>query len=186
MLCQNCKEQEANVKYTQIINGVKKEMVLCQDCAKKMGIEEEFKFDMPMDLPSFLGGFLGDYNATGFMPSFGSMQQMLCDHCGMTYDEFVNTGKLGCSDCYDVFADRIDPILKNIHGMNRHVGRKGRLLEKGKKEIVQNKKEEVTKEPKEKSELERLKEDLKKAIKEERYEEAAKIRDAIKKIEGEN
>ena len=34
MLCQNCERNEANVKYTQIINGEKKQMVLCEKCAK--------------------------------------------------------------------------------------------------------------------------------------------------------
>ena len=38
MLCQNCGKNEANVRYTQIVNGNKKEMVLCQECAEKMGI----------------------------------------------------------------------------------------------------------------------------------------------------
>ena len=32
MVCQNCGKNEANVKYTQIVNGVKKEMVLCEEC----------------------------------------------------------------------------------------------------------------------------------------------------------
>lgn len=39
MVCQNCGKNEANVKYTQIVNGVKKEMVLCEECAEKMGIQ---------------------------------------------------------------------------------------------------------------------------------------------------
>ena len=38
MLCQNCGENEANVRYTQIVNGVKKEMVLCEKCSKELGI----------------------------------------------------------------------------------------------------------------------------------------------------
>ena len=37
MKCQNCGRKEANVKYTQIINCVKKEMNLCEDCAKEIG-----------------------------------------------------------------------------------------------------------------------------------------------------
>lgn len=46
MVCQNCGKNEANVKYTQIVNGVKKEMVLCEECAEKMGISN-FKVNMP-------------------------------------------------------------------------------------------------------------------------------------------
>ena len=58
MKCQNCGRKEANIKYTQIINGVKKEMNLCEDCAKELGIGRELNFNMSMNLPSFLGGFL--------------------------------------------------------------------------------------------------------------------------------
>ena len=39
MLCQNCGKNEANIRYTQIVNGVKKEMALCSDCAEKLGVE---------------------------------------------------------------------------------------------------------------------------------------------------
>ena len=38
MKCQNCGRKEANVKYTQIINGVKKEMILCSECAKELDL----------------------------------------------------------------------------------------------------------------------------------------------------
>lgn len=34
MLCENCKKREANVKYSENINGVKKEMNLCEECSK--------------------------------------------------------------------------------------------------------------------------------------------------------
>ena len=34
MLCENCGDNEANIKYTQITNGVKKQMNLCEKCAQ--------------------------------------------------------------------------------------------------------------------------------------------------------
>lgn len=34
MFCQNCGKNEVNFRYTQIVNGVKKEMALCDKCAK--------------------------------------------------------------------------------------------------------------------------------------------------------
>ena len=69
MLCQNCNENEANIKYTQIINGEKREMILCENCAKKLGIDS-ISFDMPINFSNFFGGFgnlIGDYE-TEFMP----------------------------------------------------------------------------------------------------------------------
>lgn len=176
MLCQNCGENEANVRYTQIINGVKKEMALCEKCSKELRITN-IDFNMPINLSSFLGEVFGN-NEDSILPEFTKAKELQCDQCGMTYDEFINTGKFGCSNCYDTFANKLNPILKNLQGANEHIGRKGKVT---KMELnIENKKEEK---PKQKSKIDTLKENLKIAIKEERYEDAAKIRDEIKKIE---
>ena len=97
---------------------------------------------------------------------------------------FSGTPKLGCEDCYEIFSNRIDPILKNIHGGNRHIGRG--ILQNRNRRIENISKPVQTKNVETKSEdnkLDELKNDLKKAIKEERYEDAAKLRDEIKKLE---
>ena len=182
MKCKNCGKKEANVRYKQIINGVKKEMNLCEDCARELGIGRDLNFNMSMNLPSFLGGFFDDYNMDSFMPTIGSLRQENCKTCGTTYNEFVNTGLFGCMDCYDMFADRLDPILKNIYGSNRHVGRKSKKLDKSIVKNMEEKKKELEEKKNEgKDKVEILQEKLKQAIKEERYEDAAKLRDEIKK-----
>lgn len=180
MLCENCKENEANVKYTQIINGVKKEIQLCDKCSKKLGIGT-FDFNMPIDLSSFLGEFFEDEKQ--LLPNFIQKQNLMCEKCNMTYDEFINSGKFGCDNCYDVFSERIDPVLKNIHGANRHIGRGYINSKKTDKNIIKDvSNEESNKEKTENSKLDKLEKELKQAINEERYEDAAKIRDEIKKI----
>jgi len=176
MKCQNCGENEANVKYTQIINGVKKELHLCQRCSEELGIGNfNMNFDMPMDLSSFFADFLGEPD-TGFFPDTSMREELKCNECGKTFEDFANTGRFGCGNCYNVFSDKIDTILKNIHNGDRHVGRKGipsaTHIEKMNQVAPNNK-------------IEKLKMDLKNAIKEERYEDAAKIRDEIKKREEE-
>lgn len=183
MLCENCGENEANVKYTQIVNGVKKEMKLCEHCANELGIGD-MDFSMPINLSSFLSEFFED-TEDNFLPEFTKKEELQCNECGMTYDEFVHTGKFGCANCYNTFSDKIDPILKNLHAANRHIGRKGKIV----KPVLDKdtiKQEEIKHEKKEKnqvSKVDQLKEELKQAIKEERYEDAAHIRDAIKKME---
>ena len=52
-----------------------------------------------------------------------------CKKCGLDFDEFLHTGNFRCNSCYDQFESMIDPILKNIHGSNRHVGRLGNVIE---------------------------------------------------------
>ncbi len=187
MLCQNCGKHEVNFKYTQIVNGVKKEIALCNHCARELGLDG-LDFSMPINLSSFFTDFFQD--AEAFLPSFAKTSQLECGKCGMTFDDFVNHGEFGCGNCYLTFADRISPVLKNLHGSSKHIGREYReaideleynkkKFETSQKQNKETKKEKTTEEIK----LERLKKDLEKAIKEERYEDAAKFRDEIKKLE---
>ena len=182
MLCDNCGKREANVRYSEIINGRKKELHLCEECSKKLGIEN-MDFNMPIDFSSFFGGLLEDFGTNDFMPLFNEVKQLKCDNCGYTFEDIVNTGKLGCENCYSVFEDRLDPIIKKIQGSNKHLGRTGKIIDSKISEKINNK-DSKTENNKDVSKVEKLQNDLKKAIKEEKYEEAAKIRDEIKKLEG--
>ena len=121
-----------------------------------------------------------------FIPMLNTLKTLKCDSCGYTFDDIINTGRLGCKDCYDIFEDRLDPIIKRIQGSNKHIGRIGKIIDKKIEDKVgkeENKKEENKEINEEKTKLEKLQEELKVAIKEERYEDAAKIRDEIKKLE---
>ncbi len=182
MLCDNCGKREANVRYSENINGRKKELHLCEECSKKLGIEN-MDFNMPIDFSSFFGGLLEDFGTNDFMPLFNEVKQLKCDNCGYTFEDIVNTGKLGCENCYSVFENRLDPIIKKIQGSNKHVGRTGKIIDSKISEKINNK-DSKTENNKDVSKVEKLQNDLKKAIKEEKYEEAAKIRDKIKKLEG--
>lgn len=187
MLCQNCNEREANVKYTQIINGVKKEMNLCDSCAKELGIDS-ISFNMPIHFSNFLEDMWEDTET--LIPSFTVPTMVSCNKCGMSYDDFAQNGKFGCEECYHAFQPRLDGLLKNIHGANRHNGRIGKGIGKienkqNKEKIVKHKiedKDNNKKEQEKEEKLERLQARLKQEIKEERYEDAAKTRDEIKKI----
>ncbi len=191
MLCQNCGKNEVNFRYTQIINGVKKEMALCDKCARSLGLES-LDFNMPINFSNFLGDFLSVAADTGILPTFTKTGVLQCDECGMSYNEFVDTGKLGCSHCYDVFANALDPVFKNIHGSSNHIGRRSKLskiekekvaedVEKAHKKVAKTT-EKIQKKDEKQEKIDKLNDDLKLAIKEERYEDAAKIRDKIKKL----
>ena len=117
------------------------------------------------------------------MPMFNELKTLKCDNCGYTFEDIAHTGKVGCANCYDVFQDRLEPIIRRIQSSNHHVGRLGKIIDK-KIDEKQHKANRTNKEVTPEEKLEILKEDLKQAIKEERYEDAAKLRDEIKKIEG--
>ena len=90
MICQNCGKNEANVRYTQIINGKKEEMLLCEKCYNDLGIED-MDFSMPIDFSSFFGDVLGDDN---FIQAIPTQKECKCPFCGMTYDEFTQVRKV--------------------------------------------------------------------------------------------
>lgn len=194
MLCQNCGKNEANVKYTQIINGVKKQMLLCSNCADELGLED-IGFDMPIDFSSFLGDVFEDTHAS-FLSDIINTKELKCDKCNMTYDEFTDIGKFGCEHCYEAFENKIEQLIKSIQGSNKHVGRLGNKNIKSSinnnEGNIQNKNMENKRSIEEGSnddnqlenKIKRLQNKLKQEIKEERYEDAAKTRDEIKKLQG--
>ena len=108
MLCQNCGKNEVTFKYTQVINGVKKELNLCDKCAQELGLKD-MSFSMPMSFSSFLGDFFNDYT-DNILPSFMGTKELQCRNCGTTFDDFLNSGMFGCDECYDTFEDRIDTV----------------------------------------------------------------------------
>lgn len=179
MMCQNCGKNEVTFRYTQVINGVKKEFNLCDNCARELGLKD-INFSMPISFSNFFSDFFNDYN-DNLIPGFVGTKSLQCKTCGSTFDDFINSGEFGCSNCYDLFEDRITPILKNLQGANRHIGRGYREITTKNNENINDKKIK-----KEETELEKLQKDLQKAIKDERYEDAAKIRDEIKTIEEKN
>lgn len=179
MKCDNCGKDNANVKYSRSINGITEKMNLCEECSKKLGIGiSDIGFNMPIDFSSFLGGFWEDFEKQDILSLMGNREEVKCKGCNSTFEEVLNTGKFGCPECYETFEEKIDEILNKLHGKNRHVGRIGKL-EKAK--VTEQHEKEMPKENK--NELEELKEKLKELVKEENYEEAAKVRDEIKKIE---
>ena len=163
MKCQNCGMNNANVRYTQVINGEKTELFLCDGCANEMNIGMNFDFGMNDVFSSFFDGLTG-------IKTISIPEITKCKSCGLSYDEFSNTGMLGCKDCYNSFSNRLDGILNRIHGSNRH------LNLKNKNEVESSAKKEI-------SEIENLKAKLKNCIAKEEYEKAAVLRDKIKKLE---
>lgn len=187
MKCDNCGKREANVRYSENINGVKRELNLCEECSQKLGIGN-MNFSIPIDFSSFFGDFMEDFRTPEFMPLFNEVKDLKCDECGYTFEDIANSGKLGCAHCYDIFEDRLDPIIKRIQGSNRHIGRIGKISDNlvdekySKNENIEN---NTNNNLNGSDEVSKLKENLKQAIKEERYEDAAQLRDEISKKENE-
>jgi protein arginine kinase activator len=150
------------VFYTQVIEGKLRKFVLCEACAQKKGITNVDDLLMGEDL---LGNSAPQ---TKIQDLVAELNQDDCSSCGFSLDDFRKVGRLGCPDCYDVFSREIAERLPSMHKGGIHKG----YLPEG-----------VAMKQALKSELACLAEKLASAIEDERFEEAAMLRDQICKIE---
>jgi protein arginine kinase activator len=163
MLCQNCNKRPANVHFTKIINNKKTEMYLCEQCANEKG---QFGFGSPLDVTNFLFGFANSGNDAAY--DISAARDAVCKKCGMDYEDFLKTGKMGCGECYNTFREKLKPALKRLHGTLKH---------SGKFPLRRSKEKDLS------EQIERLKEQLERAIQNEEYEKAAELRDKIRALE---
>ncbi|MCK6457750.1 MAG: UvrB/UvrC motif-containing protein [Phycisphaerae bacterium] len=160
MNCQRCKKAIATVHLTDITKHEKREKHLCERCAQEEGVTIK---------PQHV-----HYNElfTHFVmaqPSAHELAQLTCPECQTSFVEFRNTGLLGCPNDYDVFERALLPLIERAHeGQSRHVGKSPRRL--GHKRDFQD-------------DLIRLRRHLARAIEDEDYEAAARLRDEINAIE---
>lgn len=121
MLCEKCKIREANIQYTEVVNGTKKEHHFCAQCAKEMdfGVYAAI-FDGEFPLGKLLSGLLGIEDKD---QEPDKLHQILCPTCGTGYDEFVRDSRFGCADCYSVFGPLMEDSLKQLHGNLIHTGK---------------------------------------------------------------
>jgi protein arginine kinase activator len=175
MLCDVCTKHKATVHLTEIINDQVSKLNLCEYCAKKKGSQMEQSFGIT-DLLQGLVDF-GDKSTDD------SPQKVKCHNCGMTYNEFKKIGRLGCAECYETFHEHLSPLLKRIHSSNHHEGKSPAGLKTDATQEIIKKEAARSTAVKTQADLTRLKGKLKKAVQAEEFEEAAKLRDEIKKME---
>lgn len=161
MLCDVCKKREAVVHITTFEHGHRTDMHLCVECANAQRSSNEFRGFNMIDNDFFRKMVYPDYDDP-------SKEEPQCTSCGMTYSEFNRLGKFGCPDCYTAFKDEIPALLRRIHGHCKHIGK------------VPNRGTGVFRTL---THIRRLRQHLDKLIHEERYEEAAHVRDEIRALQ---
>lgn len=181
MLCDKCHKREAKVYYTEIVNGEKKEQYLCEECAAKYTSFQIEKASSDSSLGGLLSSILSSYYGEKTKAPAAKEATMVCKSCGITYQEVLEAGKLGCADCYKSFGEMIERTLRQIQGADTHIGKSPEAF------CSKAKKEKVTKESpqKEPDRLEKLSFQLQQAIEREEFEEAARLRDEIRALKKE-
>ncbi len=165
--CLRCSNQ-ATLHITELKGGKSLSLHLCETCARDYlstvevgGIPDDFALSAPKP-PAESGG--GEEEET---TEVGARS---CPYCGITFKQFRSQGRLGCPRDYEIFHDELVPLLESIHGETQHVGKfPPRVSETSRRQF----------------ELVRLKSELKTAIEEEQYEQAAQLRDQIRQLDAE-
>ena len=181
MLCEKCKIREANVFYTEIIDGDQKnEHHLCSQCARDIDQYSSI-FDKDFSFSKLLSGILGDVFENDENKGY---RQIVCPTCNTSYDDFIKNSMFGCNDCFEVFNLLINDNIKQIHGNDTHVGKKPKNYQKSSKifpkAIVTGSMDSIFSD--EDIKIEKLKNKLEDAIRKEDFAQAAILRDEIRTI----
>jgi protein arginine kinase activator len=177
MLCDNCGEREAAIHLTQIENNTVTKLHLCEQCAAEKGVETE------ASVAKFpLGDFLASLGKSGAGEAGDGAAAGTCPACGATLQDFRQTGRLGCAQCYTTFETNLRDLLRRLHGSSQHAGERyeppagvvggaaGTPVAPG-----------VAAGPA--GAVGELREQLRRAIAEENFELAAELRDRLKVLE---
>lgn len=156
--CDKC-DKPATIHLTDIVDGQKNEVHLCQECAAAEGLTVKSSVPLSQLLEEFVLQ----------KPSATEPPEPKCDACGMTFSEFRRKGLLGCPNDYDALAEPLEPLLERAQGaLVQHVGKVPAHAGEDRKK---------------QNDILRLRNALREAIAAEQYERAARIRDQIKELE---
>ena len=159
---QNC-ENEATVHLTEIRDGKKHEMHLCERCAVEKGLPGK---SAPFSITDLLAGIASQAQQQAQRPRRG--KETACPVCTTTLSQFQSSGRFGCQECYTTFKEDVQGLVEKIHDSSQHIGKVPRR---------------VSPEVSLQKDIRHLQVELKQAIRREDYEKAANLRDQIKQIE---
>jgi len=164
MQCQICNKRTATIHLTEITDGVRSEMHICETCAADQGIASQSQMSINELLSNLLAAQPADEEIFG-----ASEQEAVCPTCGFTLARLRKEGMLGCPNDYEVFEKTLLPLIERAHaGGNRHCGKVPSKTPRQTRRLV---------------ELSNLRRQLDVAVRDEDYERAAKLRDEIKQLE---
>lgn len=165
MLCQVCGKNPATVHFTEIHDNRMTEIHVCERCAEEKGLQGAAT-PQKFDIADLLAGMV-DTMTSSDEERVGRVQ---CPRCGLLYSAFRETGRLGCAECYTAFQFQLRPLLRRIHGDTRH---RGKVPARDGEGAVRSR------------QIQRLHDELQRAVEREEFEHAAAIRDEIKRLDAE-
>lgn len=162
MLCQKCHKNLATVRYAEVVDGQVTDQHLCPDCMAQHERNAATGFELSGPPPT-----VRKPSPERVVREAVRMQRA-CPSCGIRLSRVMETGRLGCAECYDIFQEQIEPILKGLHRS---------LLHKGKVIRLDDARARL------RGDLQTKRALLRSVLRAENYEEAARLRDDIRTLE---
>jgi protein arginine kinase activator len=160
MQCEVCQSKEATIHLTEIADGVRTEMHLCEQCAQEQGVGSKGYIPLNELLSNLLS-----VGPKGEEPAQPGTRELVCPDCGCTIEKFQEKAVLGCPNDYEVFEKQLLPLIKKAHdGATCHCGK-----------VPAN----APTDSKKQLEIVQLKKQMDEAVRKEDYELAAKLRDKL-------
>lgn len=164
MLCDKCHENFATVYVSQMFNNKLSKLHLCEECTH--GFSEDASLDLFFSIPELLASLFDLHVPES--PAELLEERKECSNCGTSFSDIRETGKLGCSQCYEVFKESLKPLLKKVHTSLEHKGKVPQVLpDRVKMRLA----------------IRKLQAKLTEYANREEFEQAAKVRDRIRELE---
>jgi protein arginine kinase activator len=176
MSCDQCREREAVIHLTQIVNEQVTTLHLCERCAAEKGVESPSGV-VKTPLGSFLAAMGKNLPETVSAPPSGDT----CARCGGSLQDFRESGRLGCPECYRSFEVPLRDLLRRLHGSTHHVGE--RYAERGAEPGADPGADPGAPANEPRVETADLREQLRLAVETENFELAAELRDRLRVME---
>ena len=168
MKCQKC-DKPATFHITELTGGKPRELHLCEEHARDYLTQSSDESSPGGSMAAVLAQQMAQQMAVGQTAAeLAKLDQQVCPVCGISFHEFRSQGRLGCPFDYTCFKKQLDPLILNIHGEMEHVGKHPSRGSGGSES---------------KTQLIRLRREMKEAIDQEKYERASELRDEISRIE---
>jgi len=165
MSCEQCREREAVIHLTQIVNEQVTTLHLCERCAAEKGVESPGA-SPKTPLGTFLAAMGQELPEQTPVPRTGDN----CPRCGGSLQDFRESGRLGCSECYRSFEVPLRDLLRRLHGSTHHLGER---YAEGSGSFA----------PPDRPRATDLREQLRLAVETENFELAAELRDRLRVME---
>ena len=168
MRCQKC-DKPATFHITELTGGKPQELHLCEDHAREYLTQSGEEPASTHSMAAALAQQMAQQMAVGqTAEELERLDQQACPVCGITFYQFRSQGRLGCPHDYVCFEDQLDPLILNIHGETEHAGKTPKRCPGGSERRTQ---------------LIRLRREMKEAVANEQYERASELRDDIRRME---